>query len=96
MNVQELEPDADLRIRFATIKDDGTYGHHADEEYNGLFAEMPEGWECTPEAVETRPAWQLSHDEIQQHQYQTNAYDNELWNYGLNIEHTETCRYIHH
>jgi hypothetical protein len=47
MKLQELASDADLRIKFASPKEDDTYVYDASEEYNCLFAEMPESWEST-------------------------------------------------
>ena len=47
MNVQELERIADLRIKFASLKEDGTYEHDAIDEYDPLFARTPEGWQST-------------------------------------------------
>ncbi len=71
MEVQELENNADIRIKFASINGRGAYDDDANEEYRTLFPEkagdLAEGWRYEDVGrIETRfeydrNAWRLEH-----------------------------------
>jgi hypothetical protein len=71
MEVQELENNADIRLKFASINERGGYDGDAAEEYQALFPEnagdLTEGWRYESVGViETRfeydrNAWRLAH-----------------------------------
>src|SRR5262245_30471849 len=52
VGLQEYEDHPDLRIKFASVRDDGIrLVSDAVAEYEGLFDELPEGWSITEEAT---------------------------------------------
>ncbi|HEX9595414.1 MAG TPA: hypothetical protein VF982_00925, partial [Anaerolineales bacterium] len=68
MNLQDLERDPDLRIKFASIDEHGVNIGDADCEYDCFFTTLPQGWNAeVAEQVQTRsegprPARRLAHD----------------------------------
>lgn len=72
MDVQKLEFDTDLRVKFASINEKGGYEGDAHEEYAVFFAQLNKDWSYVEveEPIETRfewtrNAWVLTHEPTQ-------------------------------
>jgi hypothetical protein len=68
MSAQQSERDYKLKVKFASLDDEGHLRFDAVEEYQGFFQDLPNGWRVMSEETVTtrferyRRAWNLKHE----------------------------------